>query len=286
MEDLFNNLIDNHEWDDNQWKQEASCRHVNLKHFERLLRNNPPLHILESIHEQHPKYVQERFEGGIGRPLHLLATHGASAESLSFVANAFNPVEITDENGNTPIDLILDKAWDGREEEQRRSVLELLKLKDRSGFDTVLTGLPNKAILNKYGHRLMPGCNSPSVMIVFLDLFGFKAINDELGDKVGDLAIKFFADKFGSISQSIVKQYNVNAHVFRYQYGDEFVMLFLMDPEREDAKKTFQDIYKELKNESCIANVRWSSKDNDIGSIPRCGFCYSDKVSTAEGRDR
>ena len=72
-------------------------------------------------------------------------------------------------------------------------------------------------------------------MIVFLDLFGFKAINDELDDKVGDLAIKFFADKFGSIAQSIVKQYNVNAHVFRYQYGDEFVMLFLMDPER-DAK--------------------------------------------------
>jgi hypothetical protein len=76
MEDLFNNLIDKHEWDDNQWKQEKSCRHVNLKHFERLLRNNPPLHILQSIHGQHPLYVEKRFEGF----LHLLAAHGASPE--------------------------------------------------------------------------------------------------------------------------------------------------------------------------------------------------------------
>ena len=82
MEDLFNNLIDKHEWDDNRnhWKQEKSCRHVNLKHFERLLRSNPPLHILQSIHGHHPLYVEKRFEEGIGRPLHLLAAHGASSE--------------------------------------------------------------------------------------------------------------------------------------------------------------------------------------------------------------
>ena len=100
----------------------------------------------------------------------MLASHGASPESLSFVANAFNPVKITDENGNTPIDLILDKVWDGREEEQRHSVVELLKLSDPGGFDTDLTGLPNKVILNKYGHRLMPGCKSPSVLLVFPSL--------------------------------------------------------------------------------------------------------------------
>ena len=90
MEDLFNNLFDNHKWDDEHWKQEASCRHVNLKHFERILRNNPPLHILESIHGQHrPLYVQEQFEEGIGRPLHILAAHGASAESLRFVTQEY-----------------------------------------------------------------------------------------------------------------------------------------------------------------------------------------------------
>ena len=54
-------------------------------------------------------------------------------------------------------------------------------------------------------------------MIVFLDLFGFKAMNDKLSLDDGVLAIKFFAEQFGSIAQSIVRQYNVNAHVFRYQ---------------------------------------------------------------------
>ena len=62
-------------------------------------------------------------------------------------------------------------------------------------------------------------------------------------------------------------------------------MLFLIDPERDAKASLVQSIYEELKNESCIANVRWSSKDIAIGSIPRCGFCYSDMVSTAEEID-
>ena len=87
-------------------------------------------------------------------------------------------------------------------------------------------------------------------MIVFLDLFGVtKAINDnKLSLDDGDLAIKYFAEQFGSIAQSIVRQYNVNAHVFRYQgcvcvCGDEFVMLFLMDPERDAKASLVQSIY-------------------------------------------
>ena len=287
---IFNNLIDNHTWDDKHWKQEASSlRHLDLKHFERLLRHNPPLHILKRIHELHPSWY------GRGLPLQVLASHGASPESLRFVANAFNPVEITDEQGNKPIDLILDKLWYGREQKQmqRDSVLELLKLSDPGGFDTALTGLPNRTILNKYGHRLMPGCKSPSVLLVFLDLFGFKAINDKLSDNVGDLALKHFAKEFDSIAQFIVKQYNVYARVFRYHCGDEFVMLFLMDPEREAKESLVQNIYQELKSDNGMANVRWGSKENDIGpgfkdtyipdvnTIPRCGFCYSNKVSTA-----
>ena len=96
-----------------------------------------------------------------------MAAHGASPESLRFVAEKYlNALTITDEKGKTPINLILDKVWDGREEEQRHTLLELLKLSDPAGFDTALTGLPNRAILNKYGHRLMPGCKSPSVLLV------------------------------------------------------------------------------------------------------------------------
>lgn len=95
-----------------------------------------------------------------------------------------------------------------------------------------LTGLPNRMLLNdriSQAITFAPRLNK-KVGVLFLDLDGFKHINDSLGHAVGDKLLQ-------SIAKRLVKCVRTTDTVSR-QGGDEFVVLLSEMAQSEDAAVT------------------------------------------------
>jgi len=82
-----------------------------------------------------------------------------------------------------------------------------------------LTGLPNRILLaDRLGHALSRAQrNGWRVAVLYLDLDGFKPINDRLGHEAGDLALKEVARRLGAT----VRESDTLARLG----GDEFMVL-------------------------------------------------------------
>ena len=82
-----------------------------------------------------------------------------------------------------------------------------------------LTGLPNRsALLRALGERLAAGVLTPPPGLLFLDLDGFKAVNDDAGHGVGDEVLV----EVGRRLRDAVRPEDLVARLG----GDEFVVLF------------------------------------------------------------
>jgi diguanylate cyclase (GGDEF)-like protein len=95
-----------------------------------------------------------------------------------------------------------------------------------------LTGLPNRMLLNDRVNQAIifaPRLNK-KIAVLFLDLDGFKHINDSLGHPIGDKLLQ-------SIAQRLVKCVRASDTVSR-QGGDEFVVLLSEMAQSEDAAIT------------------------------------------------
>lgn len=101
----------------------------------------------------------------------------------------------------------------------------LLKLKDHQtelevmAHHDALTGLPNRILLaDRLGHALSRAQrNGLRVAVLYLDLDGFKPINDRLGHEAGDLALKEVARRLSAT----VRESDTLARLG----GDEFMVL-------------------------------------------------------------
>ncbi len=95
-----------------------------------------------------------------------------------------------------------------------------------------LTGLPNRMLLNdRVGQAItLASRHTKKLAVLFLDLDGFKHINDSLGHVIGDKLLK-------SISNSLVDCVRLTDTVSR-QGGDEFVVLLSEMEQSEDAAIT------------------------------------------------
>jgi diguanylate cyclase (GGDEF)-like protein len=92
-----------------------------------------------------------------------------------------------------------------------------------------LTGLPNRAL---FRDRLdmaqnMALRNKAKLAILFIDLDGFKAVNDNYGHKIGDLLLQEVA----KLLQATVRQSDSVARIG----GDEFIILLNGINDKEDA---------------------------------------------------
>ncbi|WP_052703789.1 GGDEF domain-containing protein [Halomonas sp. KO116] len=92
------------------------------------------------------------------------------------------------------------------------------RLEDLANTDP-LTGLPNRAFLNQYLKLAIPEAerNQQSMAVIFIDLDGFKQVNDELGHHAGDLLLIEITQRLKSALRS--------GDVVARMGGDEFVMV-------------------------------------------------------------
>jgi chemotaxis family two-component system sensor kinase Cph1 len=96
-----------------------------------------------------------------------------------------------------------------------------------------LTGLPNRRLLmDRLGNAIERHARSGSLAVLFLDLDGFKRINDTLGHAAGDDALQFVARKLTAAARA--------GDTVARLGGDEFVLLceeLTFDEAREVAER-------------------------------------------------
>ncbi|MEG4087007.1 CHASE2 domain-containing protein [Microcoleus sp. POL10_C6] len=99
-----------------------------------------------------------------------------------------------------------------------------------------LTGLPNRQMFYECLHKSLEIASSTQelVALLFLDLDGFKSINDTLGHNVGDLLLKTVASR--------LKKCLRGSDTISRLGGDEFTVILPAIPGREEAAKVAEKI--------------------------------------------
>lgn len=82
-------------------------------------------------------------------------------------------------------------------------------------FTDLLTGIPNRAAYQVQADELAD--DHRSIAVLFLDLDGFKSVNDQFGHDVGDRVLR-------DVAQSLAAAVREHEHVFRLG-GDEMIIL-------------------------------------------------------------
>jgi diguanylate cyclase (GGDEF)-like protein len=109
------------------------------------------------------------------------------------------------------------------------------EIKHMAHFD-MLTELANRPLLQDRVQRLIAQAkrNKQSFALMFLDLDGFKAVNDTFGHEVGDSVLQVTAQRL----QSCVREMDTAARVG----GDEFVLLITEVNNPQDARQVAEKV--------------------------------------------
>ena len=103
--------------------------------------------------------------------------------------------------------------------ENRNLTTRLERLSQNQALYDPLTGLPNRALLDDRINQALATCrrNHSALAILFIDLDGFKAVNDLFGHRVGDLALRELANRLAEARRR-------TDTIARFG-GDEFVIV-------------------------------------------------------------
>jgi len=123
--------------------------------------------------------------------------------------------------------------------ERHRLLEELRRAKSHEqhrAYHDMLTGLPNRLLFHDRLHQAVSQAKRTGnqLGLLFLDLDGFKLINDSLGHDVGDLLLQAVAKRL----QLVVREGDTVARIG----GDEFVILLINIYNDEDAAKVARKI--------------------------------------------
>ncbi|HWZ47657.1 MAG TPA: diguanylate cyclase [Herbaspirillum sp.] len=123
----------------------------------------------------------------------------------------------------------------GKQITERKRIEEIIK--HRSLHD-VLTGLPNRALLqDRLAQALTYAARySHIIWVVFIDLDGFKHINDTMGHKAGDMVLKEIALRL----QSLIRESDTASRLG----GDEFVLILQDHMDFEEIQGAIERIMK------------------------------------------
>ena len=105
------------------------------------------------------------------------------------------------------------------EAENRTLLSRLERLSQHQALYDPLTGLPNRALLDDRINQALATCrrNHSALALLFIDLDGFKAVNDLFGHQVGDLALRELAHRLAEARRR-------TDTIARFG-GDEFVVV-------------------------------------------------------------
>jgi len=115
--------------------------------------------------------------------------------------------------------------------------IQLAELTHQAFHDS-LTKLPNRALFVNELEQVLTGADRSSVAVLFLDLDGFKVINDSLGHKAGDQLLIGVSQRLKSCLRSVDT-------VARFG-GDEFTILLKDINEESDATYVAERIIEQL----------------------------------------
>jgi diguanylate cyclase (GGDEF)-like protein len=103
--------------------------------------------------------------------------------------------------------------------ENRNLTTRLERLSQNQALYDPLTGLPNRALLDDRINQALATCrrNHSALAILFIDLDGFKAVNDLFGHHIGDLALRELANRLAEARRR-------TDTIARFG-GDEFVIV-------------------------------------------------------------
>lgn len=146
-------------------------------------------------------------------------------------------------------------VWDISERRQTED-----KIKQLAFYDN-LTGLSNRTLFKENANRALQNAErtKSKVALIFLDLDGFKEINDTLGHDAGDELLKIIADHLKKsirpgdlMTHSQVESHSTSS-VSRFG-GDEFAILLTQINDNIDAAKVAERVLVNLSKPTVIAD--------------------------------
>ncbi|MBR9867966.1 MAG: EAL domain-containing protein [Oceanospirillales bacterium] len=119
-----------------------------------------------------------------------------------------------------------------------------------SAFKDPLTGLPNRRLLSDRLEQLMNRCarSGERIQVLFIDLDGFKAINDQHGHQFGDQVLKHVARQL----TTSVREWDTVARLG----GDEFVVILDKIDGLEDASLIYRRIIDAIEAEYTLDSFK------------------------------
>jgi len=114
------------------------------------------------------------------------------------------------------------------------------KYLEESTFKNELTNLPNRMVLDKRFLQMVPKSGERNFKVLFIDVDGFKIVNDTLGYEVGDKILKDIASR---LKETVDK----DGELFHIR-GDEFLLLVTEDKPMKDICDIANEIIKSMVN--------------------------------------
>lgn len=140
----------------------------------------------------------------------------------------------------------------------------------------VLTGLPNRLrAMNELSRRLERLLDKSTLAIIFLDLNGFKPVNDRHGHGVGDELLK-------SVAHRLRQTVRESDHTSRYG-GDEFLILMNCGSEHLEAEVVAERIAERLAEPFYVGDLELKiSASIGIALCPNDGMSVEELVAVAD----
>jgi diguanylate cyclase (GGDEF)-like protein/PAS domain S-box-containing protein len=141
-----------------------------------------------------------------------------------------------------------------------------------------LTNLPNRRMLAEQARQYIAlmNRNNSSLSLLYLDLDGFKAINDKYGHDLGDIVLKKLAKRF----TNFLRESDVVARLG----GDEFLFL-LPDTDIHKAENVIERLKKLIEEPFDIEGKQYNiSGSIGVSTFPVDGKSFSELLSCADRR--
>lgn len=128
------------------------------------------------------------------------------------------------------------------------------QLHERATTDP-LTGLPNRLALDDdLGHHFdrakLDGTDQ--LVLVYLDLDGFKLVNDTLGHQAGDNLLAAMSQRVADVASRFAEYESVELVRFYRAEGDEFVLLLVANDAETMAEELAKAIHEDLRSSFAI----------------------------------